>query len=392
MRSISTPEGTTHYRIDGPAGAPLLVLSNSLGTSVAMWEPQMMAFTSHFRVLRYEHPGHGGTEASPGPYTIDRLCNGLLSLLDALGEERASICGLSLGGMVGMWVAAHAPDRVDRLVLCCTAPSLPPPKSWQERAARVRRGGTVPLVDGLMERWFTTGFSARGPEVVRQATNMIRSADPEGYSGCCEAIATIDLWDVLGEISAPTLIVAGREDPVVRLSDALMMHERISGASLVVLPGASHLANLEQPERFTDAVLDHLIGPQRERGMRARRAVLGDAHVDRAERTRTEFTAGFQDFITRYAWGEIWTRPGLDRRTRSCITLAMMVSLGHLDELRLHIRAAVTNGLSPDEIAEVLLQTAVYCGVPAANSAFAIAQETLREIGTDVPGAGEVID
>jgi 3-oxoadipate enol-lactonase / 4-carboxymuconolactone decarboxylase len=366
------------YRIDGPSTAPVLVLANSLGTTSAMWGPQLPVLSGRFRVVRYEHRGHGGTPAPPGPYTIEQLGGDVLDLLDAVGAERASLCGLSLGGMVAMWLAAHVPERVERLVLCGTAPQLPPASQWAERAATIRASTPSVLLDALMGRWFTPGFGQRRPDVAELVASMLGLAASEGYAGCCEAVGAMDQWNDLASIAAPTLIIAGAQDPVAPPAMALAMHQRIAGSSLVVLR-AAHLANIEQPERFTAAVVDHLAGPPVERGRQVRREVLGDAHVDRSEAAVTGFTAPFHDLLTRYAWGDIWTRPGLDRATRSCITLAMLVALGRFDELALHVRAALRNGLSPDQIGEVLLQSAVYCGIPAANSAFAVAQRTLSE-------------
>ncbi len=367
------------YRVDGPAAAPVLVLANSLGTTWAMWDPQLPALTARFRVVRYDQRGHGATPAPPGPYTIADLGTDVVELLDALGEERASICGLSLGGMVAMWLASHAPDRVDRLVLCCTAPALPPAGQWAERAATVRASGPGGLLDALLGRWFTPGFAGRRPDVAALVAAMLGTTDPEGYAGCCEAIGAMDQTDQLGSIVAPTLVLAGAADPVTPPATALAIHQRVAGSSLVVLPEAAHLANVEQPDRFAAAVVDHLAGAGLDRGRHVRRQVLGDAHVDRSEAATTTFTAPFQELITRYAWGEIWTRPGLDRATRSCITLAMLVALGRLDELGLHVRGARRNGLSPEQIGEVLLHAAVYCGVPAANAAFAVARRVLEE-------------
>jgi len=367
------------YRVDGPQGAPLLVLANSLGTTWDMWEPQMTVLTARFRVVRYDHRGHGRSPGGAGPSTMADLAGDLVALLDRLGEERASICGLSLGGMVAMWVAAHAPSRVDRLIVCCTSPALPPADAWYERAASVRASGTSFLLDGLLGRWFTAPFVAQRPDVVDLVTRMVGAADPDGYAGCCEAIGAMDQTADLASIDAPTLVVAGALDPVAPPATALAIHEAIAGSSVVVLPDCAHLANIEQPDRFNEAVLSHLVGPASERGERTRRQVLGDAHVDRAAAARTPLTASFQDLITRYAWGEIWTRPGLDRRTRSCITLGMLAALGRFDELPLHVRGARRNGVSDEEIGEVLLHAAIYCGVPAANAAFAVAQRTLAE-------------
>jgi 3-oxoadipate enol-lactonase/4-carboxymuconolactone decarboxylase len=185
----------------------------------------------------------------------------------------------------------------------------------------------------------------------------------------------------LANITAPTLVIAGALDPVVPPRVAVDLQQGINGAGLLVIPAAAHLVNIEQPEAFTTAVVDHVAGPAYRRGERTRRAVVGDAHVDRSEAGATPFTEPFIDLLTRYAWGEVWTRPGLDRPTRSCITLAMLTALGRTDELELHVRGAVRNGLTADQIGEVLLHAAIYCGVPAANAAFAVAKRVLTEIG-----------
>jgi 3-oxoadipate enol-lactonase / 4-carboxymuconolactone decarboxylase len=367
------------YRIDGPSSGPLVILLNSLGWTMNMWDGQVPALSRHFRVLRSEYPGHGGAAAPDGPYTVASLGTDVVGLLDALDEPRASLVGLSLGGMVAMSVAAHAPDRVERLVLSCTAARLGPPEFWSDRAAAVRARGVGQLTDQLVGRWFTADTLQRRPELRARVAAMLAEVDPEGYAGCCEAISTMDQRTDLPRIAAPTLVLAGAEDPVTTASMALELQAAVAGSALVVLPGASHLANIERPAPFTAAVLAHLVDEPVEVGERIRREVLGDMHVDAAQAKTSDFTAPFQDLITRYAWGDIWSRPGLDRSTRSCITIAMLVALGRFDELPLHLRGALRLGLTPDQIREVLLQSAVYCGVPAANSAFAVAQRVLAE-------------
>jgi len=368
-----------HYETQGPAGAPVLVLANSLGTTTAMWDEQLTALSQRFLVVRYDHRGHGRSSATPGPYTIELLGADCLAVLDDLGAARASLCGLSIGGAVALWVAAHAPDRVERLVLCCTRPAFPPPEQWADRAALVRAQGTAPLLDVLMGRWFSPSFEDTDGAMRRRVDGMLRTVDPEAYAGCCEALGAMDQTAVLAAVVAPTLVVGGAHDPVSPPADAAALATGIAGSALVVLSGAAHLANIEQPARFTEAVLSHLADPPAIRGDRVRRSVLGDEHVDRAAAGATEFTAGFQDLVERTAWGEIWTRPGLDPATRSCITLSMLVALGHFDELEFHIRGARRNGLTGAQIAEVLLQTAIYCGFPAANRAFAVARRALHE-------------
>ena len=372
-----------HHVLEGPEDAPVVVLANSLGTTLRVWDDQASALQARFRLLRYDHRGHGGSPVPPGPYGIEDLGRDVLALLDVLEIERASFCGLSIGGMVGMWVANEAPERIERLVLSCTSARLGPPETWEKRATTVRAEGMGAVADAVVEHWFTPAFHASRPYTVEWAARMLLGTPAEGYAGCCEAIRDMDLSGRLGEIQAPTLVISGADDPAIPRDHAELIRGSIPGARLVVVPKAAHLANVEQPEAVTRAILAHLEGgrtadePVRDLGMRVRREVLGEDHVEAAIARTTEFTSDFQDLITRYAWGEIWTRPGLDRRTRSAITLTALVALGRLDELELHLRAALRNGLSAEEIKEVLLQSAIYCGVPAANSAFAVAQSVL---------------
>jgi 3-oxoadipate enol-lactonase/4-carboxymuconolactone decarboxylase len=365
-------------RVDGFAGAPVLILSNSLGTTADMWEPQMAALAARFRVVRYEHRGHGGTHAPTGPFTIDDLGRDLVSVLDEVGAEKASVMGLSLGATTALWLAAHRPQRVERLVLACGKAHWPPGEPWYERIEIVRRDGPSVLLETLVGRWFTPNFIGSRPQLRATVGAMLDTVSADGYAGCCAALAQADLRPQLSSVTAPTLVLSGATDPVVSISAAAELAEAIPLASLQVIAPGAHLLNIEQVDRYNTAAIEHLIGNPVERGRAARRAVLGDAHVDRSEKAVSPLSASFADLITRYAWGDIWTRPGLDRRSRSCITLAMLVALGRFDELELHLRAARHNGLSDAEIGEVLLQTAVYCGVPAANRAFAVARRVLE--------------
>ncbi|MDX3071580.1 4-carboxymuconolactone decarboxylase [Streptomyces sp. MI02-7b] len=386
-----------HHRVDGAAGRPALLLGPSLGTSLAVWDAQVPALARDHRVIRWDLPGHGGTPAGllPSDPTTADLGRLVLELADALGVERFAYAGISLGGAVGTWLAVHHPRRVTSLAVLCAAARVGTPESWRDRAALVRAKGTGPVADTTAARWFTSG-SVPGP-AAEALVDDLRAADPEAYARLCDVLATHDARAGLAAISTPTLVVAGREDPVVPVADARALADGIRGASLTEVGHAAHLANVERPAPVLAALLGHLTpGPAADDGSRhaagtaVRRAVLGDAHVDRAVARTTAFTAPFQDFITRYAWGEIWTRPGLDLRTRSCVTLTALVAHGHHEELALHVRAARRNGLTREEIQEVLLQSAVYCGVPAANTAFAIANRVLEEEEPEEPEEPEV--
>ena len=246
------------HRLDGPADAPVLVLANSLGTELELWAPNLPAWTGQFRVLRYDQRGHGGSDVPSEPYAVEALGRDVLELLDSIGAERASFCGLSLGGATGMWLAANAPDRMDRLVLACTSARFGEPEPWLERARIVRSEGMGAIVDRQLERWFTPGFAEERPEVVACYRRMLLSTPAEGYARGCEAVAAWDFRASLEAIRAPTLVVAGEDDPATPPEDGSFLAERIAGARLVVLPAAAHLANVQQAESFAELVTRHV--------------------------------------------------------------------------------------------------------------------------------------
>ncbi|GAA2613321.1 3-oxoadipate enol-lactonase [Dactylosporangium fulvum] len=250
---------TLFQRTSGRLGAPTLLLGGSLGSNLDMWRPQLPAFAERLRVVRFDHRGHGGSPVPPGPYRIEDLGRDVLALLDRLGIERASYCGLSLGGMVGMWLAAHAPERIERLVLICTAAHLPPADGWLARAEQVRTGGMGSIADAVLGRWFTPRYRAALPARVAPFRAMIAAGPAEGYAGCCEAIAGMDLRDDLPRITAPTLVVAGVDDPATPPEHGEVIHAGIAGSRLAVVPNAAHLANVEQPEAVAHLVLDHVL-------------------------------------------------------------------------------------------------------------------------------------
>jgi 3-oxoadipate enol-lactonase len=235
-----------------------LVLASSLGTTVAIWEPVLPALRVRLDVVTVELRGSRGEPAPPGPYTLADLGGDVLVRMDAEGLERVSYCGLSLGGMVGLWLAAHAPERIDRLVACCCAARLGDPALWRERAATVRAGGTAAVAEAVVPRWFTAAFRERAPETVAATVAELAGCDAEGYAGCCEALATADLAPDLGKVVAPTLVVAGAQDPVATPELVADLVDSLPAARLAVLPGASHLASLEAPAEVSALLLDHL--------------------------------------------------------------------------------------------------------------------------------------
>jgi 3-oxoadipate enol-lactonase len=246
-----------HYRFDGPESAPVLVLSNSLGTDLGMWEPQAPAFAERFRVLRYDSRGHGASQVTPGPYTVEQLAGDVIGLLDSLGIRRAHFCGLSLGGMVGQWLGVHGAQRINRLVLCNTAAYLGPAELWNTRIEAVRQGGMAAITDGVLDRWFTALFLEQRPAAVDQARATLLATPAEGYAACCAAVRDMDQQQAVSAIRRPTLVITGAEDQATPPEDGRFLAERINGAGYVEL-AAAHLSNIEDAERFTDAVLSFL--------------------------------------------------------------------------------------------------------------------------------------
>lgn len=259
---LKTPRGEFRVAVDGDEAAPALILSNSLGTTLEMWEPQVAAFSAGYRLIRYDTRGHGGSPVTAGPYSFDELGQDVLAVLDALRIERAAFCGISMGGHTGLWLGVHAGPRLSAIAVCNSAAKIGAEAAWRERASMVRSGGTVgmrTLADSAPGRWFTDGFIQAQPATVQRAQEGIAGIDPEGYAACCEALATSDLRADIGHIAVPTLLLAGASDPVTTVADAQAMQASIPGARVAVVQ-ASHLSNLEAPQAFNQAVLDFISG------------------------------------------------------------------------------------------------------------------------------------
>ncbi|MEV0962455.1 4-carboxymuconolactone decarboxylase [Streptomyces sp. NPDC049910] len=428
-----TPPNTLQYRFDGPEDAPVLILGPSLGTTWHMWDRQVPELSRRWRVLRFDLPGHGGAPAHPAG-SVAELADRLAATLDELGVQRFGYAGCSIGGAVGIDLALRIPHRIASLALVAASPRFGTADEFRQRGVIVRTNGLDPMARAAPESWFTPGFAAAQPAIVEWAVQMVRTTDPGCYIAACEALAAFDVRADLGRVGVPTLVLVGSDDQLTGPAEARTLVAGIPDARLALVPGASHLAPVEQPAAVTDLLVRHFslawqdtlhaipapqsarsassapsapsvpcasapvtpvaeIAPAAEQphpegavrpdpyeaGMKVRRAVLGDAHVDQAMAAADEFTADFQELVTRYAWGEVWNREGLDRRTRSAVTLTALVAGGHLEELAFHTRAALRSGLTPTEIREILIQAGVYCGVPAANAAFRVARSVILE-------------
>jgi 3-oxoadipate enol-lactonase len=247
-----------HHTVTGPEHAPPLVLSNSLGSSLAMWDAQAPALAERFRLIRYDIRGHGQSPVPPAPYSIDDVGRDLIELLDHLEVEKAHVVGLSLGGMTGMWLGINAPERVDRLALLCTSAKLGPPETWADRAKLVREEGTEAVAEAGVGRWLTEPFRHDNPDITRDLEAMIAAIPDEGYAACCGVIEHLDLTAELPSIAAPTLVIAGAQDPATPPEHAERIAAGIPGARVEVLDPAAHLANVEQPEAVTRLILEHL--------------------------------------------------------------------------------------------------------------------------------------
>jgi 3-oxoadipate enol-lactonase/4-carboxymuconolactone decarboxylase len=389
---VSTPRivGT---EFGGPGNAPLLLLGPSLGTSATtLWGRAADALTDNWRVVGWDLPGHGRGEIVD-PFTLAELAAGVLALADQFTRERFHYAGDSVGGCVGLQLLLDAPHRIASATLLCTGAAIGTPAAWRERAETVRASGTETMVAAAAQRWFPFGFTARESAISSALLDALRSADSASYAQVCDALGGFDVTGRLPEISTPVLAVAGSDDIATPPDHLQRIASGVKDGRLVVLDGVGHLAPAEAPERVAQLITEHArmatapvpttTDEAYAGGLAVRRAVLGDVHVDRAIAATTDFTADFQRFITEYAWGAIWTRPGLDRRSRSLITLTALVARGHHEELKMHLVAARRNGVSNDEIKELLMQTAIYCGVPDANTAFRIAADVLSGFDGD---------
>lgn len=381
-----------YWRQDGAADKPALVLLTSIGTDLSLYDLVIPMLTPDFRVLRMDTRGHGASDTPAGDYSLDVLADDVLAVMDAARVNKATIVGTSLGGMVAMALALKAPERVEALVLACTSAAMDP-GAWTERLALIRAEGLDAIVEAVMGRFFSATFRDQHPEIVDTVRAGMLAQSPEGYCGCGAAIRDMALLERLPSITAPTLVITGANDAATPYPDhGERIVSAVSGARHLEIGGA-HLPSLEAPTALAGAVRDFVGEVLRgtavsdakdtlfQAGLTIRRKVLGDAWVDRSLAKRTSFTADYQAMITRYAWNEIWGRPGLDHRTRRLLVLAICASLARWEEFRLHVRAGLEQGgFTQDELKETLMQLAIYAGVPAANTAFTEAAEVMAEL------------
>lgn len=374
--------GINHfYHLDGRDDRPVIIFSHSLGVDHAQWDRQAADLLSSFRVLVYDIRGHGVSDVSQGDYSIEMLARDVLAIADALRISQFAFCGLSLGGMIGQWLGANAPNRLTHLVLANTSAKSTNPASMEERREKVLKGGMKTIEEMVMGRFFTSESVAANPPDVASTRRTLLATQPEGYAGCCAAVRDMDNVPLLPKIQTPTLVVfSDRDLSTPWTGNGEILARSIPGAEAIGLPTA-HLSNLEAPRTFSAALFDFIHKPNGdllETGFARRREVLGDPHVDRAVLNTSDFNRDFQDLLTRYAWGTIWTRPHFDQRTRRILALTTLATRGSWDEFRMHLRTGLAHELEPCDIKELLLELSIYAGIPAANTGFHIAVEELH--------------
>jgi len=383
MPYLTVGDGTRlFYQMEGNDDRPVLIFSHSLGADHSMWEAQAAAFVPWFRILRYDTRGHGASAVPAGEYTIERLGKDVIDIADWFGIEKFAFCGISLGGMTGQWIAINAPERLTQLILANTSPKAAPPSAWDERRRMVLERGMASIGDMMMARYFSPDtLMRRDPRASRLQGNLM-GTHPQGYAGCCSAIRDMDHTGRLHEIRVPVLVIGSEQDPSLPWTGhSDILAREIPGAKAQKIE-AHHLSNVDRPAAFNAALASFLVpavesGDALANGYRMRREVLGDRFVDGVVAAATDFDRDFDEWITRYAWGSVWTRPGLDRRTRRLLVLSVTAALGRWDQYRLHLRGGLADGLEAADVREMLLQLGVYAGVPAANTGFAIAREEL---------------
>jgi len=383
---FATIDGITlHYTTEGaPTGTPLVFI-NSLGCDLRIWDQVAAQLAAQAPIIRYDKRGHGLSACPPGPYTIRDHAADLAGLLTRLAVAEVILVGVSVGGQIALTYALEHPEKVKALVLCDTGAKIGTDELWRNRIAAIQEQGMAALVDTLMARWFTPAFAEKQPDEYQGYRNMLSRTPVEGYLATCAALRDADLTAAVGQIAARTLVLCGAEDVATPPSLSQALAAAMPNAHFALIEQAGHLPCVEQPDAVV-AQIEHFLhtdvitaDDRFAQGMKIRRSVLGNAHVDRTEANKSDFDADFQRYITETAWGTVWARPGLTRKTRHMLTLAILAALGKEHELTLHMRATQNTGVTPDDVKEIFHQLAVYAGVPAANTAFNIAKAVYRE-------------
>lgn len=401
MQFHTNENATIHYEFrESGNDNPVIIFSNSLGTDFRIWEDVANQLSNTYSVLRYDKRGHGLSSEGQAPYSIEDHVSDLEALIEHLGIHSAVICGLSVGGMIAQGISLKRPDLIRAAILCDTAHKIGTDDMWQERIDALEAGGLEPMVDAIMERWFTEPFRRADNPVFVGCQEMLRRQNLGGYIGTCHALRDADFTDQLSALDMPVLCVAGDQDLSTSPELVQQLQSLIKGAEYVEIKDAGHIPCIEQPEQLVQAirtfldesaVCDDLSGASGKfrNGRATRMSVLGKEHVLRAEANQTPFDAPFQELITEAAWGTVWTGQHWTKRERSMVTIALLAALGHQDECVMHVKAAQNTGASREDIQEAMLHVAIYAGVPAANSAIKVVKEAFKQIDEEQAGAAQ---
>jgi 3-oxoadipate enol-lactonase / 4-carboxymuconolactone decarboxylase len=385
MNFASVNDINIHYeylKYPRAGDAHVFLFINSLGTDLRIWDGVVNELKQYGSTLRFDKMGHGLSEVSDRNYKIADYAEDIIGLLDALNIDKVVLTGLSIGGVIAQYMAINHPERIEKLVISNSAPKVGTFESWETRINKVKTGGVSSIANDILKVWFSKSFHAnRQPELAGYRA-MLCNTNTEGYIKACWALQDNDLTDQVQSIKSATLLMAGSEDGSVSTEMVRETAKKIPGAEFIEIEGVGHISCAEQPLTVAALILKFVNNnstgtPQSlyETGMKTRRNVLGDEHVDTAEANKTDFDKDFQEYITNSAWGSIWSRPGLTKRERSLITIAILAALKLDIELALHIKATRNTGASPDDVKEVLMHTGVYAGFPVTNSAMKIAKE-----------------
>ncbi len=384
MTFLKIKDATIHYEyIDNQQDTTFLFI-NSLGTDFRIWNDVVTDLKTHGNILRFDKQGHGLSSLSEETKTIADYAQDVLGLMDALNIKKAVVIGLSIGGIIGQYLAVHHAERLEKLVLSNTAPKIGNDEGWNTRIDKVKTEGLASITEGVMKVWFSDNFHQNRANELVGYTNMLKSSPIDGYLTACAAIRDNDLRGGIPKIQTPTLCFAGDEDGSTPPELVKSMADAIPNAQYILINGAGHIPCVEKPKEVAQHILGFVFGGADktlyEKGMATRRSVLGNAHVDRAEANKSNFDSDFQEYITNSAWGAIWSRSGLTKRERSMITIAVLATLGHDEEVAMHVRATKNTGATMADIKEVLLHIGVYAGVPVSNIAYKIAKKVYAEM------------
>ena len=382
MAFIQREDIILHYQWLNEGRNKTIVLINSLGTDLRIWDAVVAGISHEFNVLRFDKRGHGLSSTLEGEVSIDDYADDVIFLLDQLGIEQTHVLGLSIGGLITYSLTSRYPERVEKLIFSNTGAQIGTEAAWNERISTIREGGIEAMSTAIIERWLSPAYREQNAAATAGYTNMLERNTALGYIQACAAIRDADYRPVLSGIEHDALFIGGSEDagttPAFVRENAAALH----GSRVEIIAGVGHLPCLEAPGRVAELILAFCAETKTlslyEKGMKTRRSVLGDAHVDRAEANKTDFDKDFQEYIVNSAWGSIWSRPQLSKRERSMITIALLAALGHEAELAMHLRATRNTGASEQDVKEVLLHTGIYAGVPVTNGAMKIAKEVFH--------------